>query len=379
MPRVKKIGVNDSPFLKCLEQEDRALLVKDKAFRSWTGGGSITYRHISVKERTASNKTQALSSGGAWPHGFNAPSSALLQRTDDVDFIVLDLPSCHNFVMLGGLAILPRVICEIGSKEAAHIANFEKAKRSGGAGGFPTIVPGDFRYDPASLSASTQPERHLFRMPDSKSCALRTCYTSKANEQTVFSSLYNDPTMRRLGKKEKRETLLGCAFERCLIIAEMESRLKALTLVHCLNLHPPAKHTVTDNFMAAVRKANESSAEWLSQDPSLGFWEIILLEYGSGTGEMRNHQALCAHKDGNKSHFLETMTLFGRERLVPQFQGDYEGMVEKMQEGQLALLYDGVVLSFRCGKDILHMNLDKTVHVPDPSRNCHNWSRVHGP
>ena len=52
--------------------------------------------------------------------------------------------------------------------------------------------------------------------------------------------------------------------------------------------------------------------EWLTVDPTLSHFDCVLLEWCCSTGEMRNHQALTAHVDGNKSHSIETMSAFGR-------------------------------------------------------------------
>jgi hypothetical protein len=378
------LAVGESPFLD-LAPEILAELRTETSFQSWLC--DISFRRLALPTRTATAKTQANATGGAWPNGVRV--SATLNRSQDADFCLLELPS-DNFVILGSLALSPEVICKMSHLETLEIERYERGKRSGSAGGFPTIVQGgDYRFDPQSLSPITRNQRHLLWVPGSNTCAVKTVYAKKdSGTIKVFNSVYNDPIMRRVDKAEKRETLLSCEISRAVTILEMKSRLKALTLVHRLGLHakpstkPSAKKQKTDtvaaNFKAAVTKAVASWSEWKSCDASLGLFDMCLLEYAAGTGEMRNHQALSAHKDGNKSHFLETMTLFGRCRIPPNFSS-YCKMAFEMKDGQLALLYDGVVLRFRCGVDVLHMNLDQTFHVPDPSRNSDNWSRVHGP
>ena len=40
---------------------------------------------------------------------------------------------------------------------------------------------------------------------------------------------------------------------------------------------------------------------------------------------------------------------------------------------------DNFVLKIQCNKQMMICNLKQTPHVPDESRNTHNFSKVHGP
>ena len=54
--------------------------------------------------------------------------------------------------------------------------------------------------------------------------------------------------------------------------------------------------------------------ETIDKFHNLGFcyFDAFLLAWGVSTGAMHNHEALCAHTDANKSHPVETLTLYPR-------------------------------------------------------------------
>ena len=106
-------------------------------------------------------------------------------------------------------------------------------------------------------------------------------------------------------------------------------------------------------------------------------FESKLLSWSCGTGEMRNHQSVKAHFDGNKSHPVESMTLYGR---VPiNLKNMKTDIVNTMQDGYLILPLEGLTIKMKCGTTIIHCSLKNTIHLADNSRNTCNWSRVHGP
>ena len=104
--------------------------------------------------------------------------------------------------------------------------------------------------------------------------------------------------------------------------------------------------------------------------------ESILLSWACTTGEMRNHMAVCAHYDGNKSHPVESMTLFGRMATNVQCNNN---SCDNQEDGYLIFPIDGITLKIRCGYDVVHCGLKQTVHLADNTRNSCNWSMVHGP
>ena len=87
--------------------------------------------------------------------------------------------------------------------------------------------------------------------------------------------------------------------------------------------------------------------------------ESKLLSWACTTGEMRNHQAVKAHFDGNKSHPVETMSLFGRTPVnSKQLAVDH---VKSMECGYLLLPLEGVTIKIQCGYDLLHCSLKSTI------------------
>ena len=50
-----------------------------------------------------------------------------------------------------------------------------------------------------------------------------------------------------------------------------------------------------------------------------------------------------------------------------------------MVNGMLSLPQLGIALAMVPGRDVLHLQLGETIHVPDSTRDTKNWSWVHGP
>ena len=105
--------------------------------------------------------------------------------------------------------------------------------------------------------------------------------------------------------------------------------------------------------------------------------ESKLLSWACSTGEMRNHESVKTHFDGNKSHPVETMSLFGRVSINAKNLS--KNSVKDMEDGYLLLPLEGVTIKIQCGYDLIHCSLKSTLHLADNSRNTCNWSRVHGP
>jgi hypothetical protein len=102
-----------------------------------------------------------------------------------------------------------------------------------------------------------------------------------------------------------------------------------------------------------------------------------LICWSCSTGQMHNHTAIAAHTDGNKSHEIETLSLFGR--LNSRHKKIIHKEVNNMVPGVLCFPIDGLAIKIRCGKDVIHCCLKQTIHLPDNSRNHSNWSKVQGP
>jgi hypothetical protein len=160
----------------------------------------------------------------------------------------------------------------------------------------------------------------------------------------------------------------------------MTSRFRILCVCEILELTPPARAGVESvwlNLRSAIERISDSHREWNQACDHLSNWEIVLLEWATSSGEMRNHQACYCHEDGNKSNLLETMWLGGKVRGNDKTTSTTK--VKGMTNGKLVLPIQGLVFDIQCGRDLLHLALTNTMHVPDDTRNCYNYSRVHGP
>ena len=179
--------------------------------------------------------------------------------------------------------------------------------------------------------------------------------------------------MRRLTSKQKfKEALRSTGYQR-IIISEMISRLRTFVLVHHLNIVPI--HSTIFSFLCCSKDRNRMENEFIKIGRSP--FESKLLAWACSTGEMRNHQAVNAHYDGNKSHPIESYTLFGR--LSVNQRNMSIRVLHDLEEGYLVLPLEGVTLKIKCGYDIMHCSLKDTLHLADNSRNSCNWSKVHGP
>ena len=134
-----------------------------------------------------------------------------------------------------------------------------------------------------------------------------------------------------------------------------------------------------DSFVAAVVRVAKSKLKvWRTADPKLTYFECVLLEWCCWTGEMRNHQALVAHMDANKSHPLETMQVYGRLDPSLAHLGKTK-QVTFFRDAVLCVLWQMIGLRTRCGRDVWHLSFGGTHHLPDRSRDHSNFSWVHGP
>ena len=98
----------------------------------------------------------------------------------------------------------------------------------------------------------------------------------------------------------------------------------------------------------------------------LSTFDNALLIWSYTTGEMRNHQALCVHKDTNRSHIAETMTLWNRwtEGMIPDGNNDFDG--------KLMFPWHRFGIKIKCGVDVIHSNFSSTYHVSGASRDTVN-------
>lgn len=241
-------------------------------------------------------------------------------------------------------------------------------------------------YDQKYSCPAAKKHRLFWRSLHSFATGLHFRYLNEEKDSLVeFNGYYRDPYMARLNKSRKRKELWVDAPKRRKTILEMQSRLKALAIAKHLGLDRQCgmgkklewKDRAWDTFEFAVERLPFVWQVWKEIDESLDIFEIVLLEWASATGEMRNHQAVACHVDANTSHFMESMTLFGKA--PPGSCVPCTTAVENLHPGFLSFPLLGFAVEFRCGRDVLHLQLSRTMHVPDRSRDRFNWSWVHGP
>lgn len=155
--------------------------------------------------------------------------------------------------------------------------------------------------------------------------------------------------------------------------------MRALAIASLFRLEIGSNRCLWQTLQTAIDKCNDKAVrkKWLAIEPSLSMLDVVLLEYCCGTGEMRNHEALHAHVDANRSHYIESMTMFGRVKETDNRTSSI--IVKDMLPGYLSMVCQGFAFKLRCGRDVIHAQLSDTMHCADTTRDKDNFSWVHGP
>ena len=222
-----------------------------------------------------------------------------------------------------------------------------------------------------SLSKVTLNERVL--CVRNRSVGLSLSYRNHKGQVKGRNSIYKDLYMTRLSSKSKFRMVLNSVALQRIVLVEMVCRLRSFILLDKEDIIP-----IETNVCTFLRYNNDRR---LMEDKFISIGrtklEAKLLSWACSTGEMRNHQAVKTHFDGNKSHPVETMTLFGRLPInVKNLSVEY---LSTMESGYLILPLEGVTIKMNCGNDLIHCSLKATLHLADNTRNTCNWSKVHGP
>ena len=184
--------------------------------------------------------------------------------------------------------------------------------------------------------------------------------------------------MQRLNKSKKLKLLLKHKIFRDLTIKEMVSRFQGHIIAHQLKLFNDDEINPFEVLTKIYKKDTEYSfLNGLFNQTVYNEFEPSMLIWSSLTGEMRNHQSMSAHVDGNKSHEIETITLYTREK--EDISNEESNLCTTFNDGFLYFPLDGLIIRYKCGYEIIHCNLTDTLHLSDLSRDIINWSRVHGP
>ena len=346
----------------------------------------ILVRKMIVHDNTPTAVFRSCITGGKHPWRWSYPTEQIAENPGDGSIGLLVFHGTEDFAMVDTSHLSNETIYQLSENEMKIIAEKEKGRRVGNAGG--RFIPSHNRdHDVAALTAATKHSRVLVPPADgSRSAKQDVHYVNFCGEKgkgdepvvKVFHSIYNDIYMRRGNGAKKLAAALQCPLLREKYIAEMKSRLRAFFVMDHYELeNRNCPHWTT--FMEAVQRVSiGADKKWKRADPWLSQFDIVLLEWCCGTGEMRNHQALCAHDDANKSHSVETMMVFGRTNPTHKHYGKTK-QVSLFRDAYLCMLWQMIVLRTRCGKDIWHLSLGQTYHLPDRSRDRYNFSWVHGP
>lgn len=291
--------------------------------------------------------------------------------------------SSGDYAGLSSVPISNESVVNIGVHETKQILQGVMGSRAGAAAGHFCLNHAESASDRCrSISAVAQADNLLLPSKGHGTAVLLQYAKTQEGGTTCikkYNSCYQDVSMTRNSSKQKRLLAMsnGCLREK--LMKEMRSRLLFLMLAVHYKLDDATE--LFRSFGKAIKTIlvdnGTNNQQWKIADAELRDFDIVLLEYGCQTGEMRNHRPLAAHCDANRSHLVESMMVFGK---VPT-NDDRSAcqIVEEMQDAVLYLPHEHFALRMRCGIDVLHCKFQKTYHVSDRSRGHSNWSYVHGP
>ena len=284
---------------------------------------------------------------------------------------VIKFKNTGDFVIIDDTNYSENEIKHMASNENESISKLDYGGRSGACGGVVYSTTNSH-----SLSNVTKKPNSILTS-HTNGVHLSCSYENNSGDIKSYKSVYNDLLMQRMDHGGKLSKLLNDHILRDVTIKEMRSRLNAYILACHLSLIDE-KEVLTLAKLNNIYIENEEYAQRMKLFKSQGHskYESMLLVWSSTTGEMRNHQSLAAHVDGNKSHCMESLSLF--PRLTKQLRKEQEVEFD-MVDGFVLCPLDGTIIKYLCGKQLLHCSLSNTLHLSDSSRNRLNWSRVHGP
>ena len=366
-------------------------LASDGEFIRFANVG-IQYRHLdlaqvvdnlSIPSKIEKNRVK----GGFYPSDFIHNPKQVLHSPDDGTIGVATWPTginddCLDFIMLETLApsLTNNDIKEIGINEMKSIADLKMGSRAGAAGGYYIPSPDPIHDNSASLSKACMDQR-LFRRISESSTATNVgiqYWNESEGKEVSFHTVYADVYMRRNNRRNKKNSLLDSKVLRSKILSEMKSRLRSFAVTVELGLNKQGELNIWSSFLnASGVPVSELEMTWKKVDASLTLFDMVLLNWSCCTGEMRNHMAIAAHEDGNKSHYMETEMVF--PKIPCNDMRTSSSIVRESKPGLLAFPFQGFAIELRCGKDVAHMQLKNTMHLPDNTRDMSNWSWVHGP
>ena len=354
-------------------------ITEDTFFKSTTSIITIRRLHIPpVIEHSKIKEVNDNLKGATLPFGYKFcdNESNTISKPDDVDFGLIIFETnkeyhTKDYLLIGNLQHKLKDVLQFSVNESKVISKLSHGGRSGCAGG--VVFPDS---NSASLSQCTRNNGVIMQRKKSVGCAVS--YETDKKEIKTFHSVYNQIKMNRISQITKRYKIMKCECERTILLSEMKSRFIAILLLIGLDDGALVKRYDLINSMIETLTTQQYLNRFQQFTDSA--FQAFLYDWGVSTGAMHNHEAICAHTDGNKSHPLETLTIYPR---LPDcgIDGNDNCYLNSngFVPGYLSFPIYGLNLKINCGKDIVHCSLKNTIHLPDQSRSYDNWSRVQGP
>lgn len=206
-----------------------------------------------------------------------------------------------------------------------------------------------------SFSKVTQKDTSLLLASSETGTNMSIHYFNKDDIIKRSSFGYKSLLMKRIRARDKWRQACSCSSFRHILVKEATSYLIAIACLKSIGIPPPREQINRISTLNAIIERN-------AKETILN----CLIMWMCTSGEMRNHEAVACHVDGNNRHTYEIYSLFHRF-----------GMERK--DGFLYLPLHNVVLRIECDNHIMVCNFKSTPHVADESRNTNNFSKVHGP
>ena len=329
-------------------------------------------------EQSVTNTNEKQILGARLPRHYQYREEQTLWCPDD-SMGFLYFGGC-DFAMIGKLDMSYEAEVEIARQAVPHMQVATKSTRAGHAAGrfMPLPVEAGTEFDTNHHSAVTKVDRsYVF----GRKGGMKMVYLNSKTGCVIDTSwgTGRNPTMLRRNCIGKRQGLVECWALREKTIVEMESRIVTMVFLSQMNLfdHKVLWKSLQVAIEATCHGNMHGYQFWKSVEPNMTTWHASLLEWASSTGEMHNYEALRAHKDGNKSNPIESYTLHGKTD--PSNPLPCSLQVQKMVNGTILFPTHHCGIGVLCGRNVLHMSLKDTIHVPDGTRGKDNWSMVHGP
>ena len=254
------------------------------------------------------------------------------------------LPRNNDFIILVKSEFNELSVLEQSLNEMRDISSRKMSSRAGAAGGIMLT-----HSSCQSLSRVTQNDRVL--SVRTKSAGMSLTYRNMNGEVKGRNAVHSDLLMTRRSSKKKFKIMIESVALQRLSITEMISRLRSFMLLDFKKIIPIEESLKGFKSMTKERLEMENRFLETGRSPM----ESKLLSWACSTGEMRNHQAVKTHFDANKSHPIETISLFGRPPVdSKELSVEY---VRSMECGYLLLPLEGVTVKVKCGYDLIHCSL----------------------